>query len=238
MKTKVSVIVPALNEEKYLAPCLRSIVGQRTSLEYEIIVVDSGSKDRTEEVARKYADLFINTKKRGIALARNTGANNAKGQLFVFVDADTKIPPNYIDAVHAVMEEKTLAGLSCAFKFDKASRSLNAAQELSNKYLLVKGSFGKGEILGFNNAVRRETFFRAGGFPDAPLEDGAFAKKLRGIGRVIYLPEPMVTTSARRLESGGTLKAAFYYANLMLATNFPHTPLKSLLRYKKYLPIR
>jgi len=101
------------------------------------------------------------------------------------VDADTCIPGNYVEAVHAVMREKSISGLSCAFRFDKSSRTLGAVQELSNKYLLIKGSFGKGEILGFNNAVRRETFFRTGGFPNAPLEDGAFAKKLQKAGRVM-----------------------------------------------------
>jgi glycosyltransferase involved in cell wall biosynthesis len=234
----VSVIVPALNEEKLLLSCLRSIKNQQTSLDYEIIVVDGKSEDNTAKIAIKYADKFIVAKRKGIAIGRNAGAKAAKGELFVFIDADTQIPSNYLDVVHAVMRNKSVLGLSCSFKFDRRSKMLDAVQELSNKYLLLKGSLGLGELLGFNNAVRRETFFRVGGFPNAPLEDSGFAKKLRKLGRVIFLPEPVVTTSARRLESSGTFKTAVYYANLGLVTEFPKIPLKSILSYKKYLPIR
>ncbi len=238
MKTEISVIVPTLNEEKYLEKCLRSIVNQKTILNYELIVADGGSEDKTKEIAKKYADRFLVTKQKGIWIGRNTGAKSAKGSLFVFIDADTIIPPNYLDVVHAVMRDEELLGLSCAFRFGGSSRTLRALQELSNKYLLLKGSFGKGEILGFNNAVRKKVFFRAGGFPNAPLEDGAFARKLHRLGRVTYLPEPYVTTSARRLEKGRALKAIVYYANLSIATDFPNSPLKNLLKYKRYLPER
>lgn len=238
MKTDVSVIVPALNEEAYLRDCLRSIADQETDLKYESIVVDGGSADKTGKIAKRYADKFLVAKRKGIWTGRNTGAKAAKGRLFVFVDADTTIPPNYIDVVHAVMRDKKISGLSCAFRFDNSTRTLKVMQELSNKYLLFKGSLGKGEILGFNNAVRRDVFFKAGGFPNAPLEDGAFAKKLYRFGRVVYLPEPDVTTSARRLEKGRALKAIVYYANLAVATDFPDLPLKSLLKYKRYLPVR
>jgi len=55
---------------------------------------------------------------------------------------------------------------------------------------------------------------------------------------VVFLPEPTVVTSARRLESSGTFRTALYYANLAFATNLPKTPLKKLLSYKKYLPVR
>ncbi|MFA6327880.1 MAG: glycosyltransferase [Candidatus Micrarchaeia archaeon] len=234
----VSVIVPALNEEKLLASCLRSIRRQQTSLDYELIVADGQSTDGTRKIALRRADRFVTSKKKGISFGRNAGAKAAKGSLFIFVDADTCIPSNYMEAVHAVMREKSISGLSCAFRFDKSSRTLGAVQELSNKYLLIKGAFGRGEILGFNNAVRRETFFRTGGFPNAPLEDGAFAKRLHKAGRVIFLPEPTVTTSARRLESSGTFRAALYYANLGLVTDFPKMPLNRLLNYRKYLPVR
>jgi len=234
----VSIIVPAMNEEKLLPSCLRSIVSQQTSLDYELIVVDGQSHDRTTDIACKYADRLIAAKRKGISFGRNAGAKAAKGRLFVFVDADTRIPSNYIEAVDAIMHEKTISGLSCSFRFDKRSRTLDAIQELSNKYLLLKGSFGKGEILGFNNAVKREAFFRVGGFPNAPLEDGAFAKRLHKLGRVLFLPEPTVITSARRFERNGSLMTTIYYANLGLVTDFPKMPFKTLLSYKRYFPVR
>ncbi len=234
----VSVVVPTFNEEDYLEGCLKSIAKQKAHLDFELIVSDGGSTDGTEEIARKYADEFIITKQRGIWIGRNSGAKKASGRLFVFVDADTRIPPNYLDVVHGVMQDKRISGLSCAFRFDEQSRSLKVIEELSNKYLLLKGSIGRGEILGFNNAVRRETFWRVGGFPDRPLEDGALAKELWKVGGVAFLPEPRVITSSRRMKKGGTFNSAIYYANLMILTQFKRIPLQDLFRYKKYLPIR
>lgn len=234
----VSVIVPTFNEEKYIEKCLYSIKKQDTALDYEIILVDSNSTDGTLKIAKKYANKILCIKKKGIWVGRNKGAEIAKGKVLVFVDADTQIPKNYLDVVYAVLKDKSISGLSCSFKFDKHTKSLMLIEELSNKYLLFKGTLGKGEILGFNNAVTKEIFLKAGGFPNAPLEDGVFAIKLQKYGKVIYLPEPVVITSARRFTRGNTLKAIIYYANLSLVSNLSNTPLVSLLKYKRYLPIR
>lgn len=234
----VSVIVPTLNEEEYLENCLKSVARQKTQLNFELIVSDGGSKDKTEGIARRYADEFVVSRKRGIWVGRNNGAKKASGELLVFIDADTRIPPNYLGVVHAVMQDKNIAGVSCAFKFDEESKSLKVIEELSDKYLLLKGSIGRGEILGFNNAVRRETFWKVGGFPDRPLEDGALAKELWKVGSVIFLPEPKVVTSSRRMKKDGTFNSAIYYASLMILTQFKRVPLQELFKYKKYLPIR
>jgi glycosyltransferase involved in cell wall biosynthesis len=234
----VSVIIPALNEEKCLAKTLESVSRQKTSLNYEIVVADNGSEDRTVEIAEKYADRVVSVKRKGIWIGRNTGAEKSRGNALVFVDADTTIPPNYLDAVNAVLFDDSISGLSCAFRFEKHGRVLDAIEELSNSYLLFKGVIGKGEILGFNNAVMRKTFFDVGGFPNQPMEDGAFARKLWEKGRVVYLPEPRVVTSARRISKKGTIHSAVYYANLMLITDFPRIPVDKVAIFKKYLPVR
>lgn len=233
-----SIIIPALNEERYIAKTLESARRQKTSLNYEIVVADNGSEDRTAEVAERYADKVVNVKRKGIWIGRNTGAKKSSGKTLVFIDADTVIPPNYLDAVDAVLFDDSISGLSCAFRFEKHSRVLDAIDELSNSYLLFKGVMGKGEILGFNNAVRRKVFFEVGGFPNQPMEDGAFARKLWEKGRVVYLPEPRVVTSARRISKKGPVHSAVYYANLMLITDFPRIPVDKVAIFKKYLPVR
>jgi len=234
----VSVIIPALNEEKYIVRTLESVRRQKTPLDYEVIVADNNSDDRTAEIAEKYADKVIVVKRRGVSIGRNGGAKKSRGKVLVFVDADTTIPSNYLEVVNAVLGDDSISGLSCAFKFDQQSRILDAIEELSNSYLLFRGMMSNGEILGFNNAVRKETFFRVGGFPDRPMEDGAFARKLWKRGRVVYLPEPKVVTSARRISKNGPLRCAAYYANLALITDFPRIPLKKLAIFKNYLPVR
>lgn len=235
----VSVIVPTLNEQKHLPACLEALRKQQTKLEYEIIVSDSQSTDRTERIARRLADRFVTTPQRGIWIGRNTGAKVAKGNVLVFIDADTLVPSNYLQAIHAVVQDKTISGACCAFRFDKKiGPTLKAIEELSNAYLFAQGLRGKGEILGFNNAMRKETFRRTGGFPNKPMEDRAMARKLWKLGRVVYLPEPKVTTSARRLTKGGLLQTIAYYGNLSLITDLPSIPLDKLSFYRKYLPVR
>jgi glycosyltransferase involved in cell wall biosynthesis len=236
--TDASVIIPALNEEKRIQACLAAVLAQDTRLDFDIVVSDGGSTDRTREIAEKYADKVVVTKQKGIWVGRNTGANVAKGKAYVFIDADTIIPKNYLDSVVPILQDEKISGLSTAFKFDDRSTKLRLVEDICNEYLLLKGSFGKGELLGFNGVMGKKYFQKSGGFPNAPLEDGALAVTLRKLGRLVYLPEPKVVTSARRLEQEGILKSTLYYAQISLISTIPKNPLDRLLLYKNYIPIR
>jgi glycosyltransferase involved in cell wall biosynthesis len=224
----ISIVIPALNEEKSIGATLKAARAQSTRLDFEIIVSDGGSIDKTPEIAGKYADKVITVKERGIWIGRNMGAKAAKGSAYAFIDADTIIPPNYLDSVYPILFDDSISGLSCAFGFSERSTKNRLVEEICNEYLLLKGSFGKGELLGFNAVVAKKYFKKAGGFPNAPLEDGALAIKLRKLGRLVFLPEPRVTTSATTL----------YYAQIGIKSALPKSPLERLLLYKDYVPIR
>lgn len=85
---KLSIIIPTKNEEKYLPKLLESVKKQ-TFKDYEIIVADNGSKDRTKKIAKKYGCKIV---KGGLpGRARNRGAKVAKGSAFLFMDADTEL---------------------------------------------------------------------------------------------------------------------------------------------------
>ena len=97
---KVSIVVPAFNEEQYIEKCLKSISKQTLSRrDYEIILVDGGSKDKTLKIAKKYADKILKNKK-PIGAARQAGLKAAKAPVVAFIDADKE---NY-----AVYFEKSL----------------------------------------------------------------------------------------------------------------------------------
>ncbi len=93
----ISVIVPALNEEKVIETTLKQIHDHLTDFEHEIIVTDDGSKDRTVEIAKRYGKVvFDPDARRTIASNRNNGARAAAGTYLAFVDADMFIPePNH-----------------------------------------------------------------------------------------------------------------------------------------------
>lgn len=234
----VSVIVPTLNEEKRIKTCLDSVNKQDTNLEYEVIVSDSHSEDATAEIAKEQADKVVYAGK-GIWQGRNQGAKASTGEVLVFIDADTTIPPNYISSVHAALQDKSISALTCGFTFSKESRKLKTAAKLLNDYFTFRYLVGRGTISGFNIATRREIFDKTGGFPDCPLEDGKFGELASEHGRIVFLPEPKVITSSRRLESQGLHGSLSYYLQLMLTTDTPDF-LKDVnpLQYKDYFPIR
>lgn len=230
----ISVIVPTLNEEKKIERCLKFIRSQKTALDFELIVADSNSQDRTLDFSEKYADKIINVKKKGIWRARNAGAKKARSKFLCFIDADTLIPKNYLSCAYPVIDgDNSITGLSCAFTFDRHSKSLRMVESVCNNYLLMQGMRGRGEILGFNNVINKKYFEKVKGFPNKPLEDGALSIKLRKIGKIVYLPEPRVVTSSRRFRNGGILKTTVYYTGLSIATNIPFNKIKKIFPYQK-----
>lgn len=236
--TDVSFVVPSLNEEKYIEVCLKSVKNQETKLDYELILSDSSSIDRTIEIAEKYVDKIIKAKK-GIAFGRNTGGYAAKGDVLIFIDADTRIPPNYLNVIYSILLDHKVAGVSCAFKFDTYDLFSRLAERVSNDYLLLKSFNKNGTILGFNNGVRKELFKKVRGYPNKPLEDRAFGFKLEKYGKIPYLPEPVVTTSSRRLITNGALRSLNYYANLQMFTDYEiPVRLRAFFKSKKYKPVR
>ncbi len=93
---KISVIIPTLNEEKIIEKTIRQIRDNLTAYDHEIIVTDSGSTDRTVEIAKKYGEVVVDASpSHTIASNRNNGAHIATGDYFVFIDADVTVPhPN------------------------------------------------------------------------------------------------------------------------------------------------
>ncbi|MBS3067483.1 glycosyltransferase [Candidatus Micrarchaeota archaeon] len=234
----ISVIIPTINEGKYLEKTLKAVKAQDTKLKYELLICDSGSKDRTLEIAKRYTNKIFNIEKHGIWHGRNEGAKRAKGKIFVFIDADTLIPRNYLNAIYSVMQNQDVVGISCAFNFDKKDRILEFIQNIQNRYLVLKAIDGKGSLLGCNISIKRESFFKVGGFPNAPQEDSAMTKVLEKHGKIMFLPTPKVITSSRRVKKTGVVNTLLYYANLELVSNNKNEALKKISVFKDYKEVR
>ena len=95
----LSIIVPTLNEEKHI-PNLLNCLKNQTYKNFEIIVVDAHSNDKTKEVVKKFKNLkikIINSEKRNVAYQRNIGVKYANNERILFLDADTKIPKDFFE---------------------------------------------------------------------------------------------------------------------------------------------
>lgn len=100
----LSIIVPAYNVERFVGPCLESVLSQKTQVDFEVIVVNDGSTDGTADVIAKYAQKdsrirVISQSNKGLSGARNTGIDQARGKALMFVDSDDMIAPTHVDAL-------------------------------------------------------------------------------------------------------------------------------------------
>ncbi len=230
----VSVIVPTWNEEKCIEACLKSIKSQRTSIVYEIVVCDANSRDKTPEIARRYADKIVTVDIHSPGISRNKGAEQAAGRYLVFVDADTVLPPDYLDKVIGKFDhDPGLLGFSAGFIFSKRTDKLVFTEKITNSYLSFRDRAGLTTLVGFNIAVRKDAFNEVNGFRDVPLEDGEFSIRLRKSCKIRYFTDFYVVTSSRRLEEMGLLGTIRYYLEMDLARRDPK--IGKLLLYNSYV---
>ncbi|MFB0514166.1 MAG: glycosyltransferase [Candidatus Bathyarchaeia archaeon] len=204
---KLSVIVPAYNEANYIHEMLISFEKQ-TFRDFEIIVKDGESSDRTVEIAKKHVDKIISSKDISVSDARNQGAKFADGNVLVFVDADTMLPPNMLQRIVDIMENENIVGGSCrkilanknvldrmVYEFVNISTHLSV-------YLHVGGAHGNCMF------IRKSIFKRIGGFN--PLiqiaEEQELVRKAMKFGKFVFLLDYYVMEHPRRIQKWGRLK--------------------------------
>ena len=236
MKPMISVIIPTLNEEKYIGMTLNALKNQDYKGGYEIIVADGMSKDKTVEIAKKYADKIIQVKKRGIAVGRNAGARIAKGEILVFVDADTILLFNALKEVSKAFRRKKVVGAACpAIPLSSKARDFAIYWSL-NEFVKRSIKLKTPQIPGFFCAYRKEAFEEVNGFDERlkVLEDYDLSKRISKLGEIVFLDNTLVLTSQRRIEKWGRMKAIrkylkIYFSYLLKGKNF---------KINDYRPIR
>lgn len=192
----ISIIVPVLNEAKILAAALGELLEQEGR--FEVIVVDGGSTDGSHEVAQQAAGARCILSGKGRGTQMNAGAVAARGELFLFLHVDTRLPPGAIQALQTAADAGLQAG---AFRHSFADadwrlRLISSGHNLQCR--LTRIYYGDHAIF-----VRRDVFERVRGFPEVPLlEDVIFCQRLRSVVRATLLPQ-VVTTDARRFRQRG-----------------------------------
>ncbi|MFZ2070670.1 MAG: glycosyltransferase [Halobacteriota archaeon] len=222
MTKRISVVIPTYNEERYIERCLNSLVNQTLPRnEYELVVVDGGSADRTVELANEYADFVIQQKSKGIGGARNDGVAVARGELVATTDADIMIPEEWLARICADFDSKRVVAvygpinpLGDIFKYQFLLGLFNKAAYLSARMRVFYAT------LGSNTAFRRRTFLQIGGYSDLPAgDDYEIAFRLKRAGKIYYDPALYVEFSMRRMEQFGILRTLYIWAiNAMSVT--------------------
>lgn len=118
---KISVVIPAYNEARFLPRCLKSLSNQVDSPDFEVIVVDNASTDGTSNIAKKFGVRVIHESEKGVAHARDAGLKAAKGEIIVSTDADSFFSPDWLRNIAKFFETHPHAsGLAGHYHFYKA----------------------------------------------------------------------------------------------------------------------
>lgn len=226
----ISVIIPAYNEEKYLEDCLRAFEKQTfAKSNFEVIVVDNCSTDKTAIVARSLGAKVVSCGTLGVSHARQVGALAAKGEIIAGTDADTLVAQDWLEVIDKTFaKDSELVGITGSVEFLSQS-SLNRFLAKNTFPNLIKALyfFGRTVLNGFNFAVKRTAFLEIGGFNTklSSYEDIDLGLRLGKIGKMAYIEQMRVFTSGRRIDSSRT---RFFWLN---SQNF----FRSLLHLK---PVR
>lgn len=244
---KLSIVIPAYNEEAYVGKCLASIAAEqaRGHFEMETIVVNNASTDQTGDVARTFPFArVIDEPQKGLVRARQTGYETSSGELVANVDADAVLPEGW---VKKVMEEFSanpkLVALSGPYIYYDLPVLLNAVirfwywmgKGISLLNTLVTGRSGT-LLQGGNFILRRSALEKAGGFDlnfDFYGEDTAIARRMGSQGRVKFTFRLPMYTSGRRLRGEGIFTMAGKYG-----VNFFWTIIFGKAYSKEYKDIR
>ena len=213
MKPFISIIVPTLNEEKYIENCLKSIRNQDYDGKYEIIVSDGGSKDKTVKIARKYADRVIVCERRGIGIQRNRGAKEAKGDILIFVDADTILLFDTISKLVKPFRKKKVVGSTCPILPLSPKARDYFLYWIANQFVKSSIKLNTPQVFGGCCAYRKEAFEKVNGFNEnlKTLEDLDLAERISKLGEIVLVEDTFVLTSPRRIKKWGRTQAARKY---------------------------
>lgn len=196
----LSIVIPVLDEAQHLASLLPALV-TRCPLA-ELIVVDGGSADGTARVAAECPRARYVTSTRGRASQMNVGARTARGDVLLFLHADTRLPPDADVAIARAMAEPDVVGGRFDVRFSSARWPFRVIAAFMNGRSRLTG-IATGDQAIF---VRRTTFETLGGYADIPLmEDVELSRRLKAAGRLVALHE-RVTTSSRKWEREGIVR--------------------------------
>ena len=199
----LSFIIPAYNEEALIEATVKQlrVAAEAIGRDYEIIVVNDASTDRTERVAEAAGARVINVKNRQIAATRNAGAASAAGDVFIFVDADTLVPVDTLRAAVCALENgATGGGATIRFR-----GRISATARITTSLMQIPMRLG-GMVGGCFMFMTRDAFEAVGGYDESfyASEEIWLARALRREGQFVILRQ-FIETSGRKVRQYGLL---------------------------------
>jgi len=217
-----SIVIPTLNEEKYL-PLLLEDLSKQTFIDFEVIHVDGNSEDKTVKKAGEWRKKFYlkteKTKTRNVSFQRNLGGKKARGEWIIFMDADNRLPSFFLRGIRYRLDREPRTDVFTTWvkvkkqtpKYQSTERAINIGQEIMK-------NLGKEVALGAMIGVKKQIFEKIK-FDETQkvVEDTLFVNEVIKAGYTFSLfRDPKYYFSMRRIESEGTLKQAFVSSRLLV----------------------
>lgn len=193
----ISIIVPVYNGEKYIDKCLKSLVNQ-TLKNIEIIVVNDGSKDKTQNIVEKYKKensniILINSTNKGVAAARNKGLKIAKGNYIGFVDSDDYVDLNMFKDMYELAQKNNYDSVQCNFYYTDYNKTVIGNKFYMNNFDLKIYMINLFPVI-WNKIYKRELL------ENVLFKEGVFAEDVEFLYRVMP-----------NIKSMGYIKTPLYY---------------------------
>jgi len=235
---KISLIICAYNEEKYIGECLKSIIDNPSNKFHEIIVVDNNSTDGTRKIVEKFKEVKLVTElNKGPNHARQKGFEVSTGEILGFIDADTRMPENWFEIlVREFNDDQNLVCLSGPYVYYDFSKW---KQFLSMVYWYV--AYPIYLIIGYmaiagNFIIKRDVMKKNNGFDTSIAfygDDTDNARRASKYGKVKFKLDFVIYSSARRLNGQGTFRTGVLYVANFFSEVLMHKPIT-----KNYQDIR
>lgn len=220
----ISFIIPARDEEKYIAECLKSIYAQGIAEKFEVIVVDNNSTDATAKIVKERfpGAQLIHESVSGTNPARQAGFAVSRGEIAIFLDADVRLPTGWVNlVVRKIRSSPDIVAISGPYHFYDFRPVWNFGNVIMIYCIMHPWNYIMADLLNWgttmiagNMVIQREALEKIGGM-DKSLkffgDDTMTGIKLKAIGRVLCRPRYWVWSSARRFKKKGVFKMIGIY---------------------------
>lgn len=220
----ISIIIPTLNEERYLSKTIIEVFKRAShKSEIEVLVIDAGSSDNT---LKSVEDLPITLHEKSAFKFKkykslNFGISQARGEVVLFLDADTQLPDKFDSLIAQQMQNDKVVGGAFEFSFENPDWKLWILQLINRiRYRIGQMYYGDQAVF-----CRKEVALTVGGYPEKTLMESAFfCLKLKRIGKLVLIKKPIVT-SPRRFKENGFFKVSWFDFSMWVRFLF-HLPLE------------
>lgn len=234
-RPKFSVIVPVYNGESTIGECLDALMHQDVPRhEYEVIVVDDGSTDRTAQIVKEFDVHYVHQPNRGPATARNTGVSQSLGEIVLFTDADCVAQPNWLrEMVTPLVRDRDVAAVKGAYRTKQEELAARFAQaEFEERFRRLAKRRTIDFVDSYSAAFNKRVFLQVGGFnpryPKANNEDVELSFKIAQKNyKMVFNPNAIVYhTHPDTLLRYARLKFSRAYWRTFVYDKFPRKVLR------------